>query len=58
MRKDLTVAVRDFFGDVLVNTVLECAYELLLTAATTGRPKDRRRATEQVELLLWQRRGL
>jgi len=40
------------FSDVLEDTVLEHACVVLIAAATSGRIKDRQRATDQILILI------
>jgi len=50
--RDAGEFVRDHFQGYTKNDALECAVELLLAAVETGRLKERRAATAQVEILI------
>jgi len=56
--RDAAEFVRDNLSEVVESSVLEHTCELLLVAAERGRIDDCHRATEQVELLLQQRRWM
>ena len=56
--RDAAEFVRDNLRGVVESSVLEHICELLLAAAECGRVEDCHRATEEVELLLKQRRWM
>jgi len=56
--RDAAEFVRDNLRGVVESSVLEHICELLLAAAERGRVEDCHRATEEVELLLKQRRWM
>ena len=50
--RDAGEFIRDHFGDALQDAAVEHTCELLLIAATSGRAEDRKRATDQIVVLI------